>query len=289
MGINRLTRRTVACFGMLALAGCAAGQLENAEKVSPPVDSAYQFALHQGYMHLAREASKNGDQAKSDLFAGRAIAVTSDDDLAPLKIAGRRLSADKVRLMAAARSRLVRAQDQLRTRSYSDTGATVRAEAGRAQVTFDCWMMEQEKAPKSTGTTACRKEFEAALTKVEQALQPRIAADGKPVTFVVYFTSDETGLDIAAKAVVAEAAAVAEIMGKARISVVGNADRPGVDEQIRMLSLLRANTVAKAMVGRGAQEKAIEVVPFAKTAPSASTADENGAPQITRVEILIRP
>ena len=282
----------------IILASCAAGVLSacsgtliQAEKAAPPADP-FARALHAGYVDLAREELDENDFADATAFAARAIASSVGKPPAPENFAARRLPAEKLPALAAARDRLVSALSRGAARSTPE-------QAARAQLAFDCWMQEQEENFQNDDIAACRDRFAAAIGSFDtnplasakpQRLRPTPAAlranskaprGAAPLKtrFVVYFDLDTATLVPGAESEVTRAAAAARRSGAAMVRVTGHTDRSGSDGYNLNLSRTRAQEVVRALRRLGLPEIGVATQAFGEEKPAVPTSDGTPEPR----------
>ena len=272
-----------AMVGMLLLAGCAGRELLSAQQVQP-AGAEFNQNLYHGYIGLSESEYAEGDYRDSDVFAIRATQVGTGDVVAPETIEARSLPGEHVFQMTEARDRLV---------SALDAGAAEKnpLRAAEAQVMFDCWMQEQEENWQPDDIARCREGFYAAIGDIEPVEEPVAIAKPKPqsVRFVVYFGTDKSSLDVDAQAVIAEAKAAAQKLGKPLVKISGNADTVGARDYNQMLSEMRAQAVAKVLEAGDTPVRAMATEAHGETQPAVLTADETDEPRNRRVEIILEP
>jgi outer membrane protein OmpA-like peptidoglycan-associated protein len=272
----------------LALAGCelAGTKLEKAMQVSPE-GSTFDRNLSQGYIDLSSSEYNEGDYKDSDTFAERAIQSGTGGMVAPEEISARQLPEDKVGELASARQRLV---------GTLGKGAAEKlpAETARAQISFDCWMQEQEENFQPDDIDACRAGFFAALEIVEDALKPNpvaetVAPPPYPETqrYLVYFDFDKAELSKAAKAVLATASSAAQKLTGMTVTVDGYTDLAGAADYNMELSKRRAIAVSNALIEAGVVPAKVTAKAFGQTHPAVMTADGVAEAGNRRVEILL--
>lgn len=275
-----------AMVGTLLLAGCGGAELLDAQQVEP-TGSEFNQNLYQGYIGLSEDEYNEGDYQDSDAFAIRATQAGTGGAVAPELIEARSLPGDHVAQMTEARNRLV---------SALDAGAAAKnpLRAAEAQVMFDCWMQEQEENRQPDDIARCRDSFYTAVKDIE-AVEPvaisKAVSKPKPqsVRLVVYFGTDKSSLDTDAQAVIAEAKAAAQKLGKPLVKISGNADTVGAQEYNQMLSEMRAQAVAKVLEIGGTPVRAMATEAHGETQPAVLTADETDEPRNRRVEIILEP
>lgn len=266
--------------GMALLAGCSGYQLGAAQSVEPS-GSEFSQNLYHGYIGLSEDEFDEGDYRDSDKFASRAKQAGTSGPVPPEEIAARKLPADKVGELDAARASLVAALD---------AGAAEKdpSRAADAQVMFDCWMQEQEENRQPGDIARCRDGFYAAVADIAP---PVAVSKPKPnaVRFIVYFPTDKAVLDSNAQQVIAEARAAAAKLGEPLVKISGNADSVGSAAYNQTLSELRAQAVAKMLATGDMPVKAVMTEAHGETQPAVMTPDETAEPRNRRVEIILEP
>jgi len=239
-----------AAAGLLVLVGCSGMELQNAEKSPEPAD-AHDRALRDGYLMLSKSEYDEGDYDDSDDFAMRAMTASKGEPVQPAMISSRKLPAESVDELTAARLRLVTALSQ-------GAAETKPLDAAEAQVGFDCWMQEQEENFQPEDIARCRDGFNSAMARLEE--QPKVAAAPPapapapmpaPGPFTVYFDFDAAGLTPDARAVLADVAEAAKKSDTGMINVSGFTDLSGSETYNQVLSEQRANAVINFLVDSG--------------------------------------
>ena len=166
--------------------------------------------------------------------------------------------------------------------------------AADAQVSFDCWMQEQEENFQPDDIAACLDDFNVALSDLETALAPAVAAvepapAPEPRTFVVYFDFDDASLTDAAKSKLADAQAYVDEFTAASVAVGGHTDRAGPNQYNDRLAQIRAELVAGALRDRGFDPSLIDVQQFGESEPAVATPDGASEAMNRRVEITVIP
>lgn len=279
---------TLLCSATLALslAACA-GDIDTAERLAPPAD-AFAAALQSGYVALARAELAESDLSDSHYFAARALQSASGSAPPPSTLSERLLPSGSLPALAAARERLA-----------GHLGRGVRAsaavDAARAQLSFDCWMQEQEENIQPRDIAACRQDFESAMTRLDlrqradvPAKQTRLpvrpvaltgvethgeAVSALKTRYTVYFNFDAHRLTPDAEGEVAKAAAAARLTGAAMVRVVGHADRAGPGNHNMTLSRSRAHEVVGALRRLGLPDVGVAAQALGEEQPAIKTPD----------------
>ena len=147
------------------------------------------------------------------------------------------------------------------------------AQAAFAQVSYDCWVEQQEEAWQTPHIVACRNQFLAAAADLRAALM----ADYPDLAGRLFFEFDESDLTPAASAKLAEIAEALAAEDPRAVTVVGHADTVGTDAYNRGLSMRRAKTVANKLRALGVPEvdvaEPIEVIARGESAPLVETGE----------------
>jgi OOP family OmpA-OmpF porin len=279
-----MQRYFIALAGALLLGACSISSEIAAVKQMPVKGDAFSQALHAEYIALATIEDDEGDIDNAEFFNNKAKMVAESKKVLPTTFKERTIPKNAADELEAARIALMAALGANgRTKAPKD--------AAHAQVMFDCWMEEQEENYQPADIAKCRKAFDLALKKVEDALSQRPTASPAAMPtatqgpFVVYFPFKSAKLDAAAMAVIRDAAAAAKGKGA---TVSGHTDRAGSDAYNMRLSADRAAAVAKALAEAGVPKKSIKRTQHGETQPAVPTADGAKEPKNRRVEIVIK-
>lgn len=272
-GSRRLTSLSFLCAGLI-LAGCM-GDEDVVASGSP-----FSQALFRNYTDLASEAAAapapqamerdegffsdiadifasspaNPADAAVDIFREKANRAAAGEEPAPEPAPG-----DPT--IQGVRARLVRAIAQGKD-AFPD-------QAARAQVDFDCWIVERGAANLSSQAQACRTAFSQSLVALENAGRPAPVrpapvttapvAPPPPADYTVYFDLDSWTLTAEDLSVLTNVINTARAGGQSHITVVGHTDTSGSAAYNQKLSVHRANVVKEALVDMGARRAAVQV------------------------------
>ncbi len=277
----------LAAAAMVALAGCAGGELRKAEMVTPQ-GTDFDNALSAGYLKLARAEQAETDYTDADYFAERAITTANALIVLPPDVSSRELPQEDAIYVLALREDLV---------EVLDGGARIDnpKKAADAQIAYECFIQELEENLQQDEIDACRDQLDNLIaelrggTEVAAAPAPRPAPKKLPrgKTYKVYFPTGGTKLDAAANEVVAEAAAHASLYGVPRIVVAGYTDTQGDNVANESLSLKRARVVAAAIRIRGIDRDAIKAQGYGEDFLDVRTGDGVAEPKNRRVEVQV--
>jgi len=285
---------TIVVSAVLLLGACGL-QLGTAKNTAAPV-SAFGSGLHQGYLDLSQAEYDEGDYEDSDMFAGRTIAVSDGQSVAPEEISARALPGDHVDALSGARSRLVSALD-------ATARTKVPGPAARAQVMFDCWMEEQEENFQLKDIARCRSDFEAAMAAVDDAMRPPppppppppkpepavqepVEEMMAPRSYTIFFDFDSDRINPTGQAVV-DAIMADWGSGLQPVSLVGHADASGPAAYNFRLSDHRVRNVAAALRDGGMSGSRVGRHAVGEADPMVPTPDGVREPRNRRVTVTI--
>ena len=271
-------------------------QFERASRMEP-TGSAFDKALFAGYLDLAREELDETDLTDAYAFARRAERAADAETVTPEAIAGRALPEASVVELSDARARLVVALS-------NGVRVSKPAMAAQAQLSFDCWMQEQEEGFQRDDIAGCRDRFTRAMAALEGA-KPVAAADKtdgimhraraqspaaptKHEDVVLYFGFNSATLEQPTKKAVDTTASAARRLGVGTVVVTGHADRAGTPAFNMKLSRKRADAIAKALIEAGVPAALIQTRAFGEAKPAVPTADGVRELRNRRVEIGIK-
>ena len=161
--------RLAAVAGLAAMLGACHGvELEGLEGVEPQ-GSEFSMQLFDGYVALSSRELAEYDYRDSDRFAVRAAAAAGGVEVPPTALAERYIPPDKVEEFTKARARLMAMLD-----GGGRSGAT--AIAVQAQISFECWMQEQEEGHQPSHISDCRNAFYGSVVAAEVAMRPAAPA-----------------------------------------------------------------------------------------------------------------
>ena len=283
--------RLAAVVGLAAVLGaCHGTDLEGVRDLEPQ-GSEFNQQLFAGYVGLSARELAEHDYRDSDGFAARAAAAARGDDVRPSAVGERLIAADKQEELSKARDRLMKAL-------FGSAKGKAPAIAASAQISYECWLQEQEEGHQPDHIADCRNAFYGQLIAAEVAIRPAPPPPPEPepepepepvyVTYyVVFFDFDSADLSMAAKQTLDEAAETAMAMRPYKIIIRGHTDRAGPDEYNLGLSERRALSVAGYMIDQGAGRFVIDVDGLGESEPIAKTADNVRDGRNRRAEITL--
>ena len=269
--------RLAAVAGLAALLGACHGMELGGVQGLDPQGSEFNTQLFAGYIELSSGELAENDYRDSDHFAMQAAVAARGDDVRPTAVEGRSISADKVEELSKARARLM-------TMLYGGGKNKAPIVAARAQISFECWLQEQEEGHQPGDISDCRNAFYGSVVAAEVAIRPQSPPPPAPqpepepepsyVTYyVVFFDFDSSELSNAATQTLDEAAATALEMRPYKILIRGHTDRAGPDTYNLNLSEERALSVASYLIESGAGRFVIHAEGLGESEPIAKTSD----------------
>jgi hypothetical protein len=265
-----------------SLAACSSTTISDELDAAQPTGSPFAQALFKDYAYLARsfgdasgastntafdaEGSMSLTGSSSDVFdlaqayADKALAAAKGDDVLPEPAPDGDADAEALRL------RLLRALEDGREKAPQD--------AARAQVDWDCWIMNGRVESQHEASLACRHSLDASLTQLEHDLNP---APPPPAPMA------------ATPAPGPQAIAAARKGQQSRITVVGHTDTSGSPGYNQKLSERRAGVVKDVLVQMGARPESIQVSGVGESDLAVQTADGVKEPKNRRAVITLLP
>lgn len=269
----------VLCAG--ALSGCiSTSALDELNGVTPQ-GSEFTQDLYKNYAYLARSF---GDVGGTDTFDDEGAMSLEDTDSASAALAntyaqkavdatkGLEVSPEQApdENAQGIRTRLIRALDQGRDKFPAD--------AARAQVDYDCMILNATVRSMLTAAAECGRSLQVSLAQLERDLRPApppvpVPSAAATTDYTVYFDFDSwtlTGEDLT---VLQNAVNTARAGGQSRITIIGHTDTSGNQGYNQHLSEHRGNFVKEALVDMGARREAIQTSGVGESDLAVATGD----------------
>jgi OOP family OmpA-OmpF porin len=269
----------VSIFAVSLLAGCASEDVWDVDKVRAMngVDDEFHQQLKYEYTELAAAERAEGDWDDTVVFLERAKAAAAGMEAAPEAEGFRDIDDEWVEEVYKSRVRLnaVLGNDE--------AVAKRPREAALALSGFDCWMQEIEENHQSEDIAACRAQFEAAMSVIEN--------DGcGPNRFIVYFDFNKSNLTDEAKMIANNAIRhYKSVMNKKpTVVIAGHADTVGTKAYNSGLSKRRADAVKAYLASQGIDVKGVIVEYYGETKPAVLTPDETMEPRNRRATVDVK-
>ena len=219
----------------------------------------------------------------------KAAGAARGEDVAPTDLSERLIASDKTEELSKARSRLVAMLDG----SGRNKAPVV---ASSAQISFECWLQEQEEGHQENDINDCRNAFYGQVIAAEVAMRPPPPPPPEPepepepvyaTYYVVFFEFDSSELSNAAMQTLDEAVEASLATIPYKIVIRGHADRAGPDAYNLGLSERRALSVASYMIEQGAGRFVLDAEGVGESEPIAKTADNVRDGRNRRVEVTL--
>ncbi len=283
--------RLAAVVGLAAVLGACHGMELEGVKDLEPQGSEFNQQLFAGYVELSARERAEYDFRDSDRFALRAAAAARGDDVRPTAVDERLVAADKQEELSKARGRLMAAL-------FGSAKGKAPAIAASAQISYECWLQEQEEGHQPDDISDCRNAFYGQVIAAEVAIRPAPPPPPEPepepepepvyaTYYVVFFDFDSSELSNAAKQTLDEATEAALAMRPYKIIIRGHTDRAGPDKYNLGLSERRSLSVAGYMIDQGAGRFVIDAEGLGESEPIAKTADNVRDGRNRRVEVTL--
>lgn len=250
-------RNLLLATGMIALSGCTVFDTYSevdALNEAKAVGSPFTQALAAEYKTFAnRELKDMFDYPDALHFARKGLAAASGESVMPEPVNDWNLSESHIKELGAARGRLIVAFD-LGGREIAP------ATAAKAQVSYDCWIEQQEENWQTHDILTCKKAFEASMNELEglvhQAPQPVSNDEPPPMVpeeamYLVFFNWDAHDISTSARSVLDAVAKEVAKNPPAQVSIQGHADTSGPSDYNQRLAFKRASSVRDTLVKLG--------------------------------------
>jgi OOP family OmpA-OmpF porin len=299
----RFASRALVLAAALALSACAGNGLFDDLDQAQPVGGPFAQALFKDYSYLARsfgdvdtsasssfdaeqsdsQGSGEGDLEVSDLanlYAQKALDAAKGNQVAPES------PPDGDNDASAQHDRLLKDLEAGSDKFPED--------AARAQVEYDCWILNRRVPSMHDAAQQCRAGLDSALGRLEQELNPAPVLPPAPVAapaanFQVYFDLNSWNLSAEQLTVLQQAIAAARAGQQAHITIVGHTDTSGSTAWNQRLSEKRANVVEEALVDLGARRDAIQASGVGESDLQVQTPDGVKEPKNRRAVITLVP
>jgi OOP family OmpA-OmpF porin len=270
-------------------------QLDQAQ----PVGSDFSKELFKDYSYLARSFGEDAASASTAFDADNSMSLNSGTaevgDVATA-FAQKALNAAQGNEVLPEPAPEGNAEaDGLRQRllaALEDGRGKFPADAARAQVQFDCWIIDARSDQLRNASAQCRRGFDAALAQLEQELHPTPVAPPAPppsADYQVFFDLNSWDLKAEQLTTLQQAISTARAGGQAHITIVGHTDTSGSAAYNQRLSVKRANVVEEALVDMGARREAIAVSGVGEADLAVQTGDGVKEPKNRRAVITLVP
>jgi OOP family OmpA-OmpF porin len=290
----RTTSLAAIAIPALLLAACGTGEVETLRTSNLTAAGGNDFhrqlaADYRGFSIY--ELDQMYDTADAGHFARKGLMALEGQSVQPENPASRDIEgAEQLRELQTARARLMNA-------FANDAAARVPGPAARAQVSYDCWVEQQEEGFQYSDIASCRNGFLRAMQVVEARTgeppvsqapaQPAEPLAAVPRDYRVFFDWDSAEVTAGASEVLRQAAENAKESRLTVVRIVGHADRSGPVGYNKTLSERRANAVAQELGRHGLSTNDVAIYGQGETEPLVETGDGVREPQNRRVRVIM--
>lgn len=278
-------RKLMRCGALLALAAIAAcSPLDRLQRMQEEDSGSFHSNLAAEYLAFAESEQELQRDKSSTFFAKKGLRAAQGKDVQPEKPANWEIDTNTRMELRNARERLMRVRSEFFTRVASQSVA-------RAQMLYDCWVMQSVEHTDNDLTLPCRGEFLGELASLEQIIatlgpKPQV---NLPARYTILFPLGSAELDKNAKFTIQEVLAVTRLFPLYTIDITGHADRSGSQQRNLVLSTQRAAHVAQALVDAGINSEQIGFSADGEANPAIPTLDGIRRERNRRVEIAVLP
>lgn len=299
--VSRTLRLLPLVIAAASLSGCASSSLLDDLNAATPQGSEFTQDLYKNYAYLARSFGDTGDAAQDTFDDEGSLSLDDGTDSSVSKLA----NAYAVKAIEAAKGNEVSpepAPDEnaqgIRTRlvrALSEGRDKFPADAARAQVDYDCMILNATVPSMLNAAAQCGRSLQVTLAQLERDLHPAPPPAPAPAPvaaasdYTVYFDFDSwtlTGEDLT---VLQNAVNTARAGGQSRIIIVGHTDTSGSQGYNEHLSVRRANVVKEALVDMGARREAIQTSGVGESDLAVATGDGVKEPKNRRAVVTLAP
>lgn len=283
---------SVAILGLLA--SCTTASLHELRSTTPK-GSAHSMALAGEYLAFSEQEATQYDWVDSQYFAEKGLIAAYGKPVEPESLANWKIDRALKPEFQIARSKL----EEFLTPKNKKKHPKITA---KAQVSFDCWLEQQEEGWQTAQINDCKNMFYDAIDELHEVvtvkkapvkaapkktMEPKREPVIRSTAYIVFFDHDEYNLTPLAKEVLNKALADVKKYPNTQILLHGHADRSGADEYNMELSERRAKEVQATLIAAGVPQKQIKYFAFGETDLRVVTDDGIREPANRRVEIFL--
>ena len=238
-------------FGLLGLAlscltGCGGDSLSRLAHTQP-TGAPLTASLAQEYLIFAsREHTTYYDKMSASYFAKKGLDAAMGVQVQPEPVEKWHIPQIYQAELQQARSRLLAAINNAKPKSNNAN------ELAQAQVSYDCWIEEQDENRQPENIAFCRNNFYQAVAIAEQKNMGGPTLGFLPtVPYRTYYQPGQTDVPSQAGPVINQLMALVAQVQDYKITVDGYADKTGKSARNLIISEQRANKMRDAVVARG--------------------------------------
>lgn len=271
-------------YSVLLLAFAACSPLSQLERATAEERGDFHAHLAQEYLSFAQSEQELERHDISRYFAKKGLKAARRQPVPPEALTDWELEGDIRLELQQARTRLLAIRTDFLQRVVGQNVA-------RAQLFFDCWIMQAAGNADTDLTLPCRQEFIDEMQIIDRVIDTLGPAPDitLPAHFTIEFPFGSAELTHDADYAIQQALAVTTLYPGARISLTGHTDRAGSEAFNLDLSLSRAGAVESALLKAGIDPGRITLLAVGEDDPEIPTLDGISRSRNRRVEISIYP
>jgi outer membrane protein OmpA-like peptidoglycan-associated protein len=285
MAILSQTHTTIRLFAAVVLiAATACSPLSRLRHAQENDRGDFRSNLAIEYLSFAESEHELGHKETSRYFARKGLRAAHDHATPPEDPATWEVEENILTELKNNRERLMQVRSEFFQRVSSQTLA-------RAQMLYDCWVMQAAENTDDDLSLPCRSEFLGELGKLEWIVgtlgpNPKVTL---PAHYTILFRTGDAQLDKNAEFTVQEVLAITRLYPFYTIDITGHTDRVGSRERNLVLSTERAANTAAALVDAGIDPERIGFSAEGEDNPTTPTLDGVARERNRRVEIAVLP
>lgn len=277
-------RRLGRLLPILLLAAVACSPLDRLRYAQERDSGTFAANLAAEYLAYAESEKELGRSDRSTYFARKGLRAANGTPPPPENPDDWPLDDALHPELQDAHHRLMRVRTDFFTRVASQNVA-------RAQLLFDCWVMQAVDRTDDEFALPCRNEFIGEVSRLEQIIdtlgpRPKVAL---PAHYTILFPLGGTALGKDAEFTIQEVLAITNLYPDHRVEVTGHADRSGSTQRNLVLSTERAANVTQALIDAGIAPERISFTAEGEDNPAVPTLDGISRQRNRRVEIDVLP
>jgi len=212
------------------------------------------------------------DWPDADHFAAKALDAARGDIRGPEHVGDWNVGDDKITEINQARERLV---------AFLNAGAgdVLPQQSASAQVSFDCWIEQQEEGWQADHIAQCRDTFYTAIEDIEPTIKPQAT---------IFFQFDSDVMEEEEYEKLSAFAKYVNLFNIGAVVIDGHADRAGTTPYNHTLSRDRSLAVWRDLVRAGVSPDRIAISARGEHAPAVQTVDGIKEPRNRRAEVELR-
>lgn len=279
---TRSVARLMVVAALALIAACS--PLTRLERAQEADRGDFRSNLAAEYLSYAQSEQQLGHKENSDYFARKGLRAARDKATPPEDPAEHTIADDTLTELKNARERLMKVRSDFFQRVASHSLA-------RAQMLYDCWVMQAVHNTDDDLSLPCRSEFLGELGELEQIVAtlghaPQVTL---PAHYTILFATGSAALDNNAEFTVQEVLATTRLYPLHSVHITGHTDRVGSRERNLVLSTERAASVAAALAEAGVDPERIGFSADGEDNPATPTLDGVARERNRRVEISVLP